>query len=101
MSDWGRPPDFGRSDPMQATEQLESPRLQLEWNDRDLEEATWAVHPRDLTELRTVIGYATAPHGLQFSIAADPELEGFGVRLVWADEWPDTWHTESGDEPRN
>lgn len=92
MSDWKRPPDYGRPDPMPAAEQLAEAKLQIELNERSLEGATWAVHPRDLEELRTVIGDATALHGLFFTIAADPELEGFGVRLVWADEWPESWH---------
>ena len=91
MTDWKRPSDYGRPDPMPAADQLAEAALQLEWNARDLEGATWAVHPRDLTELRRVIGDATALHGLYFTIVADPELEGFGVRLVWADEWPESW----------
>ena len=85
---------------MPAAEQLSSAQTQLEWNDRDLEGATWAVHPRDLEELRTVTGDATALLGLRFTIAADPELEGFGVRLVWPDEWPESWHTTSSSEPQ-
>lgn len=76
---------------MPAEDQLEEARLQLHWNKRDLEGATWAVHPRDLAELRTAIGDATALHGLWFTIVGDPELEGMGVRLVWPDEWPDEW----------
>lgn len=78
-------------EPMPASEQVESARTQLEWNQRDLEEATWAVHPVDLEELRSVIGDATSLHGLWFTVAADPELAGAGVRLVWRDEWPDNW----------
>lgn len=91
MSDWKRPPDFGRPDPMPAAEQLASAATQLAWNERSLEGASWAVHPRDLEELRSVIGEATQLHELWFTIAADPELEGFGVRLIWADEWPESW----------
>lgn len=93
MTGFKRPADFGLPVPMPAAEQLASAQMQLDWNDRDLEGVTWAVHPRDPEELRTVIGHATSLHGLWFTVVADPELEGEGVRLVWPDEWPDNWPT--------
>src|SRR5680860_629761 len=79
------------SPPMPAAEQIESAAAQLEWKTRDLKGATWAIHPTDLEELRTVIGAAVHLQGRYFTIAADPELVGMGPRLVWSDEWPDEW----------
>ena len=78
-------------EPMPANEQVDSARTQLEWNERSLEGVTWAIHPVDLRELRRLLGEDVRFLGLLFTVAADPELEGVGPRLIWPDEWPESW----------
>ncbi len=62
---------------MPADEQLDEARAQLEVVVvEELEGARWAIHPRDLAELRRAIGDAERFHGLWFLITAHPDLEG-------------------------
>jgi hypothetical protein len=82
--DWRPPPDYGRTEPMPAAEQLQEAHAQLDVVVlRELVGARWAIHPRDLAELRRAIGDAERLHGLWFLITAHPDLEGQGPQLVW------------------
>ncbi len=76
---------------MTTTQQLQSVQHQLEAVSRPLDGVTWAIHPLDLEELRTAIGDATDMASIRFTIAADPNLEGKGPRLLWPGEWPVAW----------
>jgi hypothetical protein len=47
--DWRPPPDYGRTEPMPAAEQLQEAHAQLDVVVlRELVGARWAIHPRDL-----------------------------------------------------
>src|SRR5690606_16002916 len=84
VSDWLRPADFGRPDPMTASDQLASARTQVEGlTDDELAGARWAIHPRDLEALRAAVGDVERTLGLWLIITADPDLEGRGPQLVW------------------
>lgn|SRR5690606_26560722 len=86
VSDWLRPADFGRPDPMTASEQLASARTQLEGlTDDELAGARWAIHPRDLAALREEHAEPERELGLWLLVVAAPDLEGRGPVLVWED----------------